>query len=734
MLAAAGLLLIGPMVVAAPPGPPKPLVGPALTAALTKDGEANYRPTVHYDMEVRLDPATKKLDASARVTWKNDGKWPVSVLWWHLYLNAFRNEDSTFIRESGGRLRGDRMREDGWGWTDVLEMTARDLSQTGTSAATRHDLLPNARFAAPDDGNEADRTVLTTALPFRVKPGGRVEIKLRWEARLPKVFARTGYAGTFFMVGQWFPKLGVLEESFRGPERDDRGEPKWNCHQFHATTEFFADYGSYRVKITVPNDYVVGATGQRVEDPIKNDGWTTYEYFQDRVHDFAWTADRRYLTRRFTFNPAGVPAADTKEAADALGLKPQDLRLSPVEVTMLLQPEHREFAARYRDAVEQGLKWFGLWFGRYPYATLTVVDGPPEGSGAMGMEYPTLITGGVRWPSPPALQSPEGVTVHEFAHQFWYGLVASNEFEEAWLDEGLTTFSTSKVMDKVYGPSTFGPRILGVPMVPWGRTVKIESGDIATLANIIASDTDAIVQPAWTYRSSLSYGANSYGRADLAMRQLGALIGSDKVLQGLRVYQQRWRYRHPTTSDLRAVMEEVSGRSLRDFFETAMRRPVRLDYAIDSLTSKRRRVPAGVFDRTTGQAGAGADDAHVVISATTADARTEDVPEDARIYVNEVKIARRGERVVPVVIEVEMSDGPPHRALWDGAGRWHRVRFESKQKAVSARLYAETPRPIDARPSNDTRTRESDPSVGLSWAARSLYWLQTAIQIVGGLL
>ena len=576
---------------------------------------------------------------------------------------------------------------------------------------------------APDDGNEDDRTVWKTPLPFRVKPGQRVEIQLRWQAQLPKVFARTGFAGTFFMVAQWFPKLGVLEETFRELDPGFEGEPKWNCHQFHANTEFFADYGSYRVNITVPNEYIVGATGQRVEDPVKDAGWTTYEYFQDRVHDFAWTTDRRYLVRRFTFDPASVPPADVQQASERLGVSAEQLRLTPVEVTMLLQPEHREFAARYRDAVEQSLKWYGLWFGRYPYTTLTVVDGPPEGRGAMGMEYPTLITGGVTWPSPPEYRSPEGVTVHEFGHQFWYGLVGSNEFEEAWLDEGLTTFSTSLIMDKVYGPATFGPRVLGVPTVAWGRTITIDGLAQSQLGNIIVPDSDAIVQPAYSYRSSLSYGANSYPRAELAMRQLGHIIGEDTLLQGLRVFQQRWRYRHPTTADLQQAMEQVAGRRLDEFFDTAMRQPLRLDYAIDVLTSERKRVRAGIFDRRE-------DGSHVVVSATTAAARTE----DERIFVNEVEIVRRGERMVPMTVEVTMTDGPPYRSAWDGRGRWHRITFESPHRAVSARLYADTPRPIDARPSNDTRLRQSDMKVGISWAARGMYWLQSIMQLAGGLL
>ena len=694
----------------------EPLGGESLRAALLFDGEQNYRPVVQYSINVRLEPASKMLRAKAKVTWKNDGSYPVSVLWWHLYLNAFRNEASTFVRQSGGRLGEGG--EDDWGWTEVLSATARSLAQTGTTASARHDLLATARFESPDDGNPDDRTVWVTPLPFAVGPGERVEIDLEWKAKLPKVHARTGHAGSFFIVGQWFPKLGVLEESFRGAERDYAGEPKWNCHQFHANTEFFADYGSYRVKITVPNDYIVGATGQRVEDPVKDDGWTTYEYYQDRVHDFAWTADSRFVIRRFTFDPKAIAQRDRVEAAATLGLSPDDLRLTPVEVTMLLQPEHRRYAPRYRDAVEQSLKWFGMWFGRYPYATLTVVDGPPDGQAAMGMEYPTLITGGVEWPAPPETLDPEMVTIHELGHQFWYGLVASNEFEEAWLDEGLTEFSTGVLADRVYGPSSYA-FLLGVPLTPWMTLMKMTERDRAIIGNIELPDTDAIGTSAWMFRDRYSYGLNTYRRPQLVLLQLAEMIGMHRVLRGLRIYQQRWRYRHPTAADLQAVLEEVSGRSLGPFFDRIIHSAERLDYALVELRSSRVEPPAGIFDRLDG--------GHRVATTTTAATSTEPT------YRTELVIERRGGLQLPVTVEVTMAAGPPYRARWDGVDRWHRVVFEEPRAAVSARLYVETARPLDARPSNDTITIEPN-DVGATWFARTLYWMQSILQLVGGLL
>ncbi|MEL7370121.1 MAG: hypothetical protein AAFN74_14470, partial [Myxococcota bacterium] len=245
MLATATVILIGSVIAAPPEAGAAGLADGTKKAALLRDGEANYRPIVDYDIEVRLTPSTHDLDGRARITWKNDGRWPVSTLWWHLYLNAFRNENSTFLKEVRRGFGRGGIRDDQWGWTDVTAMTVRHLTATGTHSATRYDVLPESRFVSPDDGNPDDRTVLKTSLPFEIPPGGQVEIEVSWQARLPKVIARSGWAGSFHMVAQWFPKLGVLEESFLGPVQEPDGEPAWNCHQYHAASEYFADYGSY---------------------------------------------------------------------------------------------------------------------------------------------------------------------------------------------------------------------------------------------------------------------------------------------------------------------------------------------------------------------------------------------------------------------------------------------------------------------------------------------------------
>ena len=228
-----------------------------------------------YSIDARLDPETRALTGTETITWRNITTRPADELRFHLYWNAWKNTRSTFLREAA-LDRTDRsarrgLRTDGG---DLDQAAARVSRQRGDAPL---DLTSAKRFIAPDDGNADDETVMAVPLPEPVPPGGSATIELTWTAHVPRPFARTGAIGNFFFIAQWFPKLGVLEE---------RG---WNCHQFHSSTEFFSDYGVYDVRLTVPRGWTVGATGVERDASDNADRTTTHHYYQEDVHDFAWT-------------------------------------------------------------------------------------------------------------------------------------------------------------------------------------------------------------------------------------------------------------------------------------------------------------------------------------------------------------------------------------------------------------------------------------------------------------
>src|SRR5258705_1793486 len=358
-----------------------------LTIVLTADGHASQRfdrplpgarspRNASYDIDVRLEPADRSLHGHERIRWRNISAHPTNELQFHLYWNAWRNTDSTWLRER--RLGGNTNtpRSDAWVWTDVRVLRIRHGDQL---------YAPQIRYIAPDDGNTADRTVLAVTLPAEIAPNESIDIDLEWSAKIPRTFARTGYIDDYYFFGQWFPKLGVLEDA------------GWNTHQFHSGTEFYADYGIYDVRMTVPRGFVVGASGQELDVKDNADGTTVHHFRGEDVHDFAWTTSPRLIERTQTFEHPSLPR---------------------VTMRLLLQPEHAGQESRHFAATAAALKCYGEWFGPYPYPNITVVD-PAFQSVSGGMEYPTLFTAGTRWFAPGGVAVPESVTVTEAGHQFW---------------------------------------------------------------------------------------------------------------------------------------------------------------------------------------------------------------------------------------------------------------------------------------------------------------------------
>jgi len=683
-------------------------------------------PVADYDMRVRLDPEAKILDGRQRIVWRNPAPEPVGELWFHLYLNAFKNSKSTFSVESGGQLRRDRMAEDGWGWVEVPSI------RTAGGA----DLAKGATFEHPDDDNADDRTVWRVPLAEPVPPGGEIALDVSFEAKLPRAFARTGYFRDYFLVGQWFPKLGVYEPAgTRG-----RATGGWNCHQFHAHSEFYADFGRYRVEITLPKRFVVGATGKRTERRENPDGTSTHVFEQADVIDFAWTASPRFLEVKSTFSAEkDVTRGEYAEAARLLGRTLDEVRLSDVEVTVLLQPERAAQAERHVTAAKAAIKWFGLWYGRYPYPTLTVVDPAFGAGGSGGMEYPTFITAGAsillgRWPLDRVLLTEE-VIVHEFGHQYWQSMVASNEFEESWLDEGLNTHSTGKVMARAYGP-----------WVVQALGLRIGGGDLSRAGNSVDRMFDAIRTPAWGFSSSGNYSFNSYQRTDLTLLTLESLLGTETMARALRTYHERWRFRHPTSEDFYAVVAEVAGKDQRAFFEQTVERPGILDDEVASVKSERVREPSGVF----GEGGA-----RTTVTAEEARRKAREREKaGAGPWRTTVLVRRRGAVVLPTSLRLEYEGGSAqtislHAREYAGAeieaapllgdreagepwlGPWKRIETTGEHRLVCATLDPEDRLVLDVNRLNNSRRVEPDGRAAAHWGVRWVFWLQQLLAMVG---
>ncbi len=732
---------------------------------------------VDYSIQVRLGgveaEAGRTLICRQEVTWKNPAAASTSELFWHVYNNAWATRDSVWLTES--RELGNESLPRAWGRT-----VFRD-EETDPEREEYVELLElnGVPFEEPplcavewiaQEGGKADKTVMRTALGYPVPPGGSVKIGFDFTAVLPPAFRRSGAGGEGYLHAvQWFPKLGVFEE------RD--GEIGWNCLPYHYLTEFYADYGSYQVDLTLPDIYLgsgepcghcgqllhpVGASGSLLAPPENHgDGTATWRFRAEDVHDFAWTVDPTFLVEHRVFRaeeaPWTRPAEETKVAA-ALGRSVEDTRPSKeVEMILLLQPEHEEYRDEYFDALGNSLYWFGLWYGEYPYPTITCVDPANDARRTGGMEYPRLFTGGVRKGNHPRTLSPEGITVHEFGHQFWYGLVGNDEFHHAWIDEGFTTYSTARVMEaswepalsttSVLGSQYAGRSILSVPdfgegdlrgfltgrrwespdlgfigplsfevrratslerwfsvLPPASYLPAVTRGSVEGLRGALSSDWgQALAVPTWRLFEDQLRRVNAYSKPAMMLETMARLMGEERWTRLMRTWHENWRFGHPRPSDFHAhVLNHAAGSALGD---------VEIDW--DSFWSQ-------AFHRNETMDFA----AHRLLNQSLGD-------ESWRVRA---EVRRRGSFTVPLEIEIEWEDGEIQVENWDGRDTvWIFEESSSPRKAVRLTVDPSGRLLFDKSRIDNTILIQPRDDRAQNLGIRAFIWAQSLLHFAGGM-
>jgi len=610
---------------------PAPLdPGPAGPPAYT----ALSRRLVEYHISVSLEPAKKELHGNQTVTWENPGKKPIQELYLHLYPNAFESDNSTFNKESGGKLRSDVKKAGGTGSMTLLSIQ----SEQGD------DLSRLTEYVRPDDGNADDHTLLKVRLLDPVPAGGKVTLRMEYKVKLPEVYARMGYSGDFYMAGQWFPKVAVYEPAgTRG-----RTEEGWNLHQYHGNSEFYADFGIYDVKIRVPSGYTVAATGFPTKPAAEEKSVKTYRFYADDVHDFAWAASPNFVYQEEKFSAPGVPG---------------------VKIKLYLDPAHKNLKARYLQAAKKALTRYSEWYGDYPYSTLSIVVPPAGGNGAGGMEYPTLITAWGADMDTPGL-SLERVVVHEIGHQWWYGMAASNEFEEAWLDEGFTSYAEDKVMERDYG----------------------EKSNLAAEAAYVTSP-EALRQASWDYGSHGRYSDNVYIRGKLVLNAIESQIGKDQMKRLLRTYFDRYKFKHPSTGDFQSVLESVTKKSWSEFFQAYVYGDQMSDFAVDAIRVRKLK-----------SASAG-----------------------AQAYESAVLIRKLGGPWPSVSVRIHFKDGSSRDVVWNAEASETEYKLTAASPADWAMIDPDRSLVLESRVINNYLKTEVDAKQGLRFSVSVQKLIETLI-------
>lgn len=632
--------------------------------ALRGGGTPKTQRIASYKIDATLDAVRHQVTATSTLIWTNAGASAVDMLPFHLYLNAFKNESTAFWKSAHGTMRGAKAADGGWGWISIESVQIGGVEYV-------------SKLKYP-----IDETVAELPLAQPLQPGSTIEVNFKFTAQLPEVYARTGYKDDFHLIGQWFPKIGVRV----GPP----GAEQWQCHVFVLTTEFFADFGNYDVTLTVPATHIVAATGVLTDATEPAGGTRTLTYHAEDVHDFVWMADPHMTMTKDGYIK---DYAKLKEGP-------------PVEVRVYARKEQAEFARRHLRAAVGAIERFSDYFVPYPWPIMNIIDPPPGADGAAGMEYPMFVTtGGDAWFTRNGVRLPEYITVHEVGHNWFQGILASNEAEEAWLDEGVNEWADAHVMRDLYGP-----RANGVDWLGW------QADAVALRSTFRGLDTMPvpIATAAHAFPDYSAYGNATYDGTMNALLTLEGFVGSTKFLAAMKKYAQTYAFKHPTGRDLYATLQQELG-DLGWYLAPAFHQVGGHKLELRTAHCRSHHPPRGVFGEGSQRKNVTRDDAPA--SGT---------------YLCNVVVQNTGVIHVPVDIELEFQDGSTARVRWEdnGLGTWHRFELQRSSKLVEVRIDPDRKLQL-ANPTQYSYRLDGEGAASLRASARISSWAQTLMQLVG---
>jgi hypothetical protein len=635
--------------------------------------EVNSNRVANYDIDVVLDHVYKCLDATQQIKWINHSPDTVFEMRFYMYQNAFKNTESTFLRSAEGNLFGDNISkrpEEDWGWIEVLSAKCSGV-----------ELMDNASYIHPDDDNEDDETVLQIPLDVALLPGDTLLMDMIWAEKIPKIFARSGYTrADFFNMVHWFPQAGVWEQ-------DRKGKWGWNCHQFHRRTEFYADFGVYNVSITLSDHLVTGASGCEVANQDNGNGTKTVSYRAEDVIDFAWCA-----------YPHFEKVIDQWEH---------------VRIELLIPPEHYHHRHRLIRTVKHCFAYMDEHVGPYPYTGITVMDPPFLGLKAGFMEYPTYITGGSFAIFPQGIRTMESLIAHEFCHQYFMAMVASNEKEEPWLDEGFVTYYEDKVMESLYGSEGSLFNILGYKV----NNSSFSRHEYVSLKN---PSCGAIARSGWEIKES--YKPIIYSKTATVLKTMEGMMGQRLFDEMMQEYFEKYSFKHPRGADFHALVKSFLASSdnpvaLGDvdiFFEQMIYGTDVLDYSVGDIT---------YFKRTHGQG---------IYNTEQEKKYREGKRED--LITSKVILHRKGGVILPVDIRFMFEDGRVINKTWSGEDRTKIYYFQDEVRLVRVEIDPEAKLYIDINLNNNSLCKEAEALPAVKISSKCLYWVSNILQTIGILI
>jgi hypothetical protein len=584
------------------------------------------RVPVKYAIEARLDTAAHTVYGHQTVRFLNPTDEPLNRLCFHLYPNAFEDTSTVFCHE-------DRRVRKNVGAGNVSRLDISDLKIDGRE-------VDSSRI-------RVEGTLMHIELSGELPPGRETEISLDFELLVPRIVVRFGYDSKGnYLLSHWFPILCGYQ---KGRLID------W---EYHANSEFFSNFGNYEVELTLPSGFVVGSTGAltRLES---NDSLAIWEARADTVIDYAFACG---------------PAFEVRES-DTLG----------VSIHYLLREERLNSLERIDRITEYSLAYCSERLFKYPYRDFTLVDLDP---GAGGLELPGLVAVDLDRPAQTITFSAVDATIaHETVHQWFYSAVATNESEEPWLDEGLTTFFTSEIMDTYSGNEGY--------MNIFGYEISIS--ELFRTFAMTEGPSYPIDLKSWEYPDQMEYNAAVYSRASMVLGTLKRVLGDSAFAEALKDFARRYRFRHPDGEDLLNSISSSTGVDLSGFSSQFVAGTARVDYAVTSLEcSKVEQDSAGASGR----------------------------------YNISVDVRRNLGGIVPQRITVVLEGGARLDSVWDGRSRVATFDFVADSEPAYAALDEDGMIELDENRTNDRIYRESHSTRLISFEWDTIFAIEFLLSLL----
>lgn len=503
-------------------------------SAYSQDGY--WQQKLNYTIDAKLNDKDKTVTGSEVIVYKNNSPSTLNFIWFHIWPNAYKQQSTALFQQ----IKADTSRKNKLENVSYGNITGLNFKAAGKVAIT--EAHPNPQYI----------DIIKVNLPSPLKPGDSVEISTDFKVKLPSYFSRSGYADGEFMVTQWYPKPAVFDKD------------GWHEFPYLDMGEFYSEYASYNVNITVPSAYVVGATGvlqtkSELEQykttgaknvanrdgapalyvPKDKNGTKTLNYKIDNVPDFAWFADKGFVIQYDTIKLASGKVID---AFNYYHNKKGTIWNNSIDYT--------------KDAV----KHYSNWIGEYEYPVVQVVEGPKNNASG-GMEYPsiTLIT------SPDAkIETLDAVIAHEVGHNWFMSMLGSNERAHTWLDEGLNSYFEFRYEAEKYRTSSvFGDVIpIDLKALPSNEFLQRLYGAMLEIPMESPIET-----PSEKFATSEEYGLISYVKTAVWLYLLESQVGTEKMDKAFKFYFDTWKNKHPQPEDFKAALEKSLGLNLTKYFE-----------------------------------------------------------------------------------------------------------------------------------------------------------------------